>query len=93
MTGFDSAQSYYGEDNLHVGDGKGLPILHIGYKKIYSPTKTYHLNNILHVLNVKQHLLSVQKFCFDNNVYFEFHSSFYLCEGHVYTHYPPHGSQ
>ncbi|KAJ0610987.1 putative RNA-directed DNA polymerase [Helianthus annuus] len=86
MQGFDSAQSYFGEDNLHVGNGKGLPILHIGYKKIFSPSKTYHLKNILHVPDIKQNLLSVQKFCFDNNVYFEFHSTFF-CVKDTFTHH------
>ncbi|KAJ0542271.1 putative RNA-directed DNA polymerase [Helianthus annuus] len=77
MSGFDSATPYFGEDNLLVGDGKSLPILHIGSAKIFSPSRTFHLKNVLHVPKIKRHLLSVQKFCHDNNVYFEFHSTFF----------------
>ncbi|GJW34628.1 putative ribonuclease H-like domain-containing protein [Tanacetum coccineum] len=36
------------DDALHVGNGKGLPILHIGSSKVYSPQKTFSLKNILH---------------------------------------------
>ncbi|KAJ9567550.1 hypothetical protein OSB04_003516 [Centaurea solstitialis] len=77
MMGFDSAESYYGDDNLHVGNSNALPILHIGSSRLYSPNKTFHLNNILHVPQIKKHLLSVQKFCKDNHVYFEFHAIFF----------------
>lgn len=77
MTGFDSAESYYGDDSLHVGNGKALPILHVGSSHLYSPHKTFSVNNILHVPEIKKHLLSVQKFCHDNHVYFEFHSTFF----------------
>ncbi|KAL9993337.1 putative RNA-directed DNA polymerase [Helianthus debilis subsp. tardiflorus] len=77
MTNFDSAELYYGEDNLHVGNGTPLPILHIGSKQFYSPNKTFQLTNILHVPEIKKNLLSVQKFCHDNHVFFEFHSTFF----------------
>lgn len=77
LSGFDTSEPYHDEDNLHVGNGKGLPILHIGSKHIYSPRKTFSLNNILHVPDIKNHLLSVQQFCHYNNVFFEFHSSFF----------------
>ena len=40
-------------------------------------SKTFSLSNILHVPQIKQNLLSVQKFCQDNNVFFEFHSTFF----------------
>nr|GEV53509.1 nucleotide-binding, alpha-beta plait [Tanacetum cinerariifolium] len=36
----DNLEAYYGDDALHVGNGKGLPILHIGSSKVYSPQKT-----------------------------------------------------
>ncbi|KAK9051887.1 hypothetical protein SSX86_028515 [Deinandra increscens subsp. villosa] len=77
LSSFDSATSYNGTDNLRVGDGKGLPILNIGSSHIRSPTKKFNLLNILHVPSIKSNLLSVQKFCHDNNVYFEFHATFF----------------
>jgi len=82
---FDHYESSYGNDNIHVGNGKGLPIFHIGSSKLYSPTKSFSLKNILHVPQIKQNLLSVQKFCQDNNVYFEFHSSFFSMKDEI-TH-------
>ncbi|KAJ9555998.1 LOW QUALITY PROTEIN: hypothetical protein OSB04_010612 [Centaurea solstitialis] len=73
----DSHEPYYGDDTLRVGNGKGLPILHIGSSRFFSPSKTFSLSNILHVPQIKRNLLSVQKFCQDNHVFFEFHSTFF----------------
>ena len=69
---------YFGEDALHVGNDTILLILHIGSTRFYSPKKTFSLFNILHVPEIKKNILSVQKFCLDNDVFFEFHSSFLL---------------
>lgn len=82
---FDSHEPYFGEDALHVGNGKGLPILHIGSTRFYSPSKSFSLPNILHVPEIKKNLLSVQKFCQDNNVYFEFHSFFVVKDMSTHT--------
>ncbi|KAM0072744.1 putative RNA-directed DNA polymerase [Helianthus debilis subsp. tardiflorus] len=77
LSSFEYSEPYNGGDNLFVGDGKALPILHIGSSRYYSPNRTFSLNNILHVPTIKQNLLSVQQFCHDNNVFFEFHSTFF----------------
>ncbi|MFS7992367.1 putative transcription factor interactor and regulator CCHC(Zn) family [Helianthus anomalus] len=74
----DYAEPYFGDESLHVGNGMPLPILHIGSKTFTSPNKTFHLKDILHVPALKKNLLSVQKFCQDNHVYFEFHATFFL---------------
>jgi hypothetical protein len=68
-----ASELYLGNDNLHVGDVKGLPISHLGHTKIYKPYRSFTLSNVLHVPAIMKPLLSVQKFCLDNNVYFEFH--------------------
>ena len=68
----DSAP-YLGNDYLHVGDGKGLSISHIGHTTLHSPKRTFTLSNVLHVPHITKPLLSVQKFYRENNVYFEFH--------------------
>ncbi|KAM0012969.1 putative RNA-directed DNA polymerase [Helianthus debilis subsp. tardiflorus] len=78
LSSLDHSEVYQGNDSLHVGDGNPLPIFHIGSSKFYSPNKTFNLSNILHVPNLKQNLLSVQQFCLENNVFFEFHSSFFV---------------
>ena len=46
---FDHHEPYYGDDFLHVGNGKGLPILHVSSTSFHSPSKTFSLPNILHV--------------------------------------------
>jgi histone deacetylase 1/2 len=68
-----SSEPYLGNDHLHVGDGKGLVISNIAHSHIQSPKRTFTLSNILHVPTIKKPLLSVQKFCLENNVFFEFH--------------------
>jgi hypothetical protein len=35
-----ASKPYLGNDNLHVGDGKGLPISHLGHIKIYTSLAT-----------------------------------------------------
>ncbi|GJV98077.1 putative RNA-directed DNA polymerase [Tanacetum coccineum] len=77
LEAMDNSEAYYGDDALHVGNGKGLPILHIGSSKVYSPQKTFSLKNILQVPEISHNLLSVQKFCHDNDVFFEFHTSYF----------------
>nr|GFB90675.1 nucleotide-binding, alpha-beta plait [Tanacetum cinerariifolium] len=37
LEAMDNSEAYYGDDALHVDNGKGLPILHIGSSKVYSP--------------------------------------------------------
>ncbi|GJT33931.1 hypothetical protein Tco_0924350 [Tanacetum coccineum] len=66
LEAMDNSEAYYGDDALHVGNGKGLPILHIGSSKVYSPQKTFFLKNILRVPEISHNLLSIQNFCHDN---------------------------
>ena len=73
LTSMTSSEPYCGNDHLYVGDGKGLTISNIAHSKIRSPKRTFTLSNILHVSHIKKPLLSVQKFCLENNVFFEFH--------------------
>jgi hypothetical protein len=72
----DSAP-YLGNDYLHIGDGKGLDISHIGHTKLHSPKRMFTLSNVLHMPYITKPLLSVQKFYRDNHVYFEFHASMF----------------
>nr|GEV21906.1 hypothetical protein [Tanacetum cinerariifolium] len=59
LEAMDNSEAYYGDDALHVGNGKGLPILYIGSSKVYSPQKTFSLKNILSVLEISHNLLYV----------------------------------
>jgi len=73
LVSMTSSEPYLGNDHLHVSDGKGLVIFNIAHSHIQSPKHTFTLSNILHVPTIKKPLLSVQKFCLENNVFFEFH--------------------
>ncbi|MFS7926184.1 putative RNA-directed DNA polymerase [Helianthus anomalus] len=78
LSGIDNPEAYFGNDSLLIGDGNPLPIFQIGSSTIFSHNKTFKLSDILHVPELKQNLLSVQKFCVDNDVFFEFHSSYFV---------------
>ena len=77
IAGMTHADPYLGNDQLYVGDGKGLIISNTAHKILHTPKRTFTLSNILHVPKIKKRLLSVQQFCRDNCVFFEFHSSFF----------------
>jgi hypothetical protein len=51
-----------------------MPINHIGQSTIYTHDRDLILKNILHVPNASKNLVSVHKFTYDNNIFFEFHS-------------------
>nr|GEY28459.1 hypothetical protein [Tanacetum cinerariifolium] len=78
LEAMDNSETYYGDEALYVGNGKGLHILHIGSSKVYSSQKTFSLKNILHVPEISHNLLSVQIFCHDNDVFFEFPTSYFV---------------
>ena len=52
-------EPYLGNDNLHVGDGKGLPISHLSHTKIHTPHGSFTLSNVLYVPAITKPLLSV----------------------------------
>lgn len=42
---------------------------------LLTPNSSFQLNDILYVLSLTKSLLSVQKFTFDNDIFFEFNSN------------------
>lgn len=71
-----SVEDYTRKDQVHVGNGQGLYIHHVGSSILCSSTKDFFLKNILHVLHISQNLLSLS-ICQDNSVFFEFLPSFF----------------
>lgn len=69
---------YSGAGKVHLGNGTGLDIAHIGHSKFKSPSscRIFLLKNILHVPLITKNILSVNKFAQENHVFFEFHLSF-----------------
>lgn len=72
-TQLHQAIPYHGSDQLHIGNGQGLPITSSRHLTILNIPKPLHLKNILHVPEINKNLLSVHKFSCDN-IYFKFHS-------------------
>jgi len=74
---YSDKQPYDGTDLVKMGNGKGLFISHIGSANFRPSTsnKPLFLTDLLHVPAITKNLLSVSKFCRDNNAIFEFHSN------------------
>jgi len=77
------SDDYNGTDQLHVGNGQGLPIRHTGTSQLSFLHATFLLKHLLHVPSIRKNLLSVSQFTRDNNVYFEFHSYFFCIKDHL----------
>jgi hypothetical protein len=73
-----SSDAYTGSDQIRVGNGKGLSIHNIGSATLSSPRRSFLLKQLLHVPSICKNILSVHQFAHDNNVYFEFHRSFFV---------------
>ena len=65
-------QPYKGNEKVIVGNGMQIPILHTGAKNFPSPLKVFQLKRVFHVPNLTTNLISVSKFCTNNNTFFEF---------------------
>uniref|UniRef100_A0A2N9F0Q1 Uncharacterized protein n=1 Tax=Fagus sylvatica TaxID=28930 RepID=A0A2N9F0Q1_FAGSY len=71
------ADEYQGSEQIRVGNGTSLPIHHIGTTQFSTPTTTFRLNNVLHVPDISNNLLSVHRFTNDTNTFMEFHPSLF----------------
>ena len=68
-------EDYAGSDRMRVADVAGIPIKHVGSSTVFANSRTFQLNHILHVPAMTKNLLSVRRFCADNNAKFEFTAS------------------
>ena len=76
IAGMTHAKPYLDNDQLHVGDGMGLVISNTTHNILHTPKRVFMLSNVLHVPKIKKkRLFSIQQFCHENYVFFEFHSS------------------
>lgn len=55
-------ERYQGGDQVQVGNGTDLQILHIGHSSINTADRSLALRHVLHVPDMKKHLISVHKF-------------------------------
>jgi hypothetical protein len=66
ITGMTYAEPYLDNDQLHVGDGKGLVISNTTYNILHTPKRAFTLSNIIHVPQIKKQLISFQQFYREN---------------------------
>lgn len=71
-------QAFQGPDSEAVGNGEGLQILHTGSSSFYSSQSKFHLRHILHCPSASINLLSIQRFCRDNDCYFQLTASHFF---------------
>ena len=64
--------SYTNSQQVFVGNGQQLPISNIGNAQLYTFSYLFNLKKLLHVPSMASHLLSVNRFCCDNNCVFYF---------------------
>ncbi|KAI5339023.1 hypothetical protein L3X38_018295 [Prunus dulcis] len=65
------AQPYTGTDTIVVGNGNQLAITHIGNTKVTGLHKSLNLNEVLCVPAIRKNLISIRRFCRDNDCFFE----------------------
>lgn len=68
---------YDGTDEIVIVDGTGLPISHTGLTQLSSSTTTFALSNVLYVPTMHKNIISISKFCEENNVVIEFSPLFF----------------
>ena len=73
-----SQEPYQGNADVAVGNGSTLQIANIGSTSLTAHNSTFKLNHVLHCPNVPINLLSIQKFCADNNCLFELTASSFV---------------
>lgn len=87
LNNLNTAADFQGSERLQVGNGTGLPILHVGESVVKfdssPPDHVYILKSLLHVPHIRKNLLSVSQFAKDNQVFFEFHPNYCLVKDQV----------
>ena len=78
--------AYHGTEQVHIGNGMGLPIKLIGFPQFSSlfSSQLLCLNHLIHVPEITKNLLSVFKFAKYNNVFFGFHPNICLVKDQVF---------
>jgi hypothetical protein len=68
-----TAEEYAGNEQIRVGNGQGLDILHTGLASLPSAHNHFSLKSLLHVPAIQKNLISINQFTRDNNFFIEFH--------------------
>jgi hypothetical protein len=78
VSGMSLYDKYHGGDQVHIANGSGMRISHVGHGILRSPSTNLQLKNILHVPSANKNLLSVNRFTRDNGVFLEFHPNYFV---------------
>jgi len=70
-TSLPDAHPYTGADTIVVGNGNQLAITHIGNTQLTGLHKSLNLNEVLYVPTIRRNLISIRRFCCDNDCYFK----------------------
>ncbi|KAG6743525.1 hypothetical protein POTOM_052224 [Populus tomentosa] len=78
------SSAYNGKDKITVGNGKHLTISNTGSTCLLTNSHAFQLKKVYHVPFISANLISVAKFCSDNNALIEFRSnSFFMKDLHT----------
>jgi histone deacetylase 1/2 len=64
--------TYHGNNRVHVGNGAGMAISHLGHSSISTTAKDLVLKNVMYAPHISKDLLSIHKLALDNGVFIEF---------------------
>ena len=78
---FRIQEPYNGPEQVYIGDGKGLPILHHGSSSLHTPHNSFTMKRVLHVPDLKHNLLSANQFLLDNWCSMHLYPFHFTCEG------------
>jgi histone deacetylase 1/2 len=76
-------ERYNGNEQVHVGNGAGLQISHIGHSSINTVANPLILRDVLRVPHITKNLLSMHKLTRDNNVFIEYHPTYFVVKDRV----------
>jgi len=71
-------QPFEGTETVAVGNGSGLTINNSGSTLVHTSKSVFKLNNVLHCPKASAQLLSIQRFCKDNDCFFILSDSHFL---------------
>jgi histone deacetylase 1/2 len=84
MGNLTSSTPYTGIDKVIIGNGKHLSISNTGSQRLVSNSHSFQLKKVFHVSFISANLISVAKFCSDNNALIKFRSnSFFVKDLHT----------
>uniref|UniRef100_A0A2N9EVL6 Integrase catalytic domain-containing protein n=1 Tax=Fagus sylvatica TaxID=28930 RepID=A0A2N9EVL6_FAGSY len=73
-----SSEPYQGNTDVAVGNGSGLQIQNTGSTTLTAQNSSFKLNTVLHCPDVPVNLLSIQKFCEENDCLFQLTATSFL---------------